>query len=253
MRCSVSSTKSQGLGPVEFPSCLPLIFFKKPFISTIRHFRAGCTVSSAFQTGVAGEIVSFLFSVSSSSPRRVICSRFYLFSSRSSIILSHIVPRRSPDMAASPQPPPLPGPTQRPLCSSLGTQTPDFSGSPHPVSFPPKTVGTRLFLWGGGHAWSRAGVGTWLDESAGGAGLARVQLPPAPHGPPAASPLCLPSLPSASASLSASEPGLPQGAGGSVKSPRAHTASGLHLLALTSASVPPAGALLSAFWIQSGL
>lgn len=149
MRCSVSSTKSQGLGPVEFPSCLPLIFFKKPFISTIRHFRAGCTVSSAFQTGVAGEIVSFLFSVSSSSPRRVICSRFYLFSSRSSIILSHIVPRRSPDMAASPQPPPLPGPTQRPLCSSLGTQTPDFSGSPHPVSFPPKTVGTRLFLWGG--------------------------------------------------------------------------------------------------------
>lgn len=160
VRCSVSSTKSQGLGPVEFPSCLPLIFFKKPFISTIRHFRAGCTVSSAFQTGVAGEIVSFLFSVSSSSPRRVICSRFYLFSSRSSIILSHIVPRRSPDMAASPQPPPLPGPTQRPLCSSLGTQTPDFSGSPHPVSFPPKTVGTRLFLWGGGtpgaeQAWAR--------------------------------------------------------------------------------------------------
>lgn len=56
VRCSVSSTKSQGLGPVEFPSCLPLIFLKKPFILTIRHFRAGCTVSSAFQKSAAVRI-----------------------------------------------------------------------------------------------------------------------------------------------------------------------------------------------------
>ena len=69
--CSVSSTKSQGLGPVEFPSCLPLIFLKKPFILTIRHFRAGCTVSSAFQTSAAVRVcflAFFLFPCSS--PRR---------------------------------------------------------------------------------------------------------------------------------------------------------------------------------------
>lgn len=211
MHCTVSSAKSQGLGPIEFPSCLPLIFFKKPFISTIRHFRAGCTVSSAFQTRVAGEICflplsCFLFFSQTCNLQPLL---FVFFK-----VLHHIVshcPQMVTGHGPSPQPPPLPGPTGHPLCSSLGTQTPDFSGSPHPVSFPPKTVGTRLFLCVRVRAWSRAGVGTWLDESAGGAGLACVQLLPAPRGPPEASPLCLPSQPSASASLSAPELGSRRG------------------------------------------
>lgn len=52
------------------------------------------------------------------------------------------------------------------------------------------SLGSRvLSVTGAEQAW-----GTWLGKCAGWAGLARTQLPPMPHGPPAASPPCPPLL-----------------------------------------------------------
>lgn len=139
-------TKSQGLGPVEFPSCLPLIFLKKPFISTIRHFRAGCAVSSAFQTSAAGEICFLpLFCFLVLLPDVSSTAAFICFLQGPPSHCLTLFPDGHTDAAATPAaagpaPPSVPRVLPR-------TRSPDFSGSPALCHFHPRhRVEIQIFL-----------------------------------------------------------------------------------------------------------
>lgn len=137
--------KESRIRPRGVPILFAFDFFKKSLsfqLLGVSGQAAQCHLH--FKQVPLGRFVSFLISVSSSFPDAVIHSRCYLFSSRSSIILSPGVARHT---AASPHPP-FQCPPRTHTRPPPGPQDPDSSGLPRPVSLPPKTLsGNKEFAF----------------------------------------------------------------------------------------------------------